>query len=70
MSARKGSLITDEKKLSKYSVNFELLTRQYLIAEYKIYLDYNPNQPSTVDLFASIQALATSAGSFFSTETA
>ena len=25
MSARKGSLITDEKKLSKYSVNFELL---------------------------------------------
>ena len=25
MRARKGALITDEKKLSKYSVNFELL---------------------------------------------
>ena len=45
-------------------------TRQYLIAEYKIYLDYNPNQPSTVDLFSSIQAPATPAVSFFSTETA
>jgi hypothetical protein len=45
-------------------------TRQFKIAEYKFNLDYNPNQPSTVDLFASIQALATAAGSFFSTETA
>ena len=32
MSARKGSLITDEKKLSKYSVNFGTDTNVHLVS--------------------------------------
>jgi hypothetical protein len=33
--------------------------------KYNNKLVYSPNQPSTVDLFLSIQSLATSAGSLF-----